>query len=167
MAGIRINFAEVESSFQPLPEGRYECIVEVVEVRESKSSDNDYLNWEFTVQEDEFEGRKLWMITSLSEKALWKLKDTLVSLEVIEEDEELEIEWEDDVDITPKEGPRITNPELEGVACIAVVYNEIYEGREQNRVREVVAVGGTAVKAGAAQTSSATKRTGGRTRKLR
>lgn len=137
MAGIKINFAEVESSFEPLPEGVYDVIIEHVEVRESKSSDNDYLNWELTVQDEEFAGRKLWTITSLGEKALWKLKDTFLALGVIEEDDELDVEWEDDVDITPKEGPRVTSPELEGLAAVAVVYNEMYEGKEQNRIREL------------------------------
>lgn len=138
MAGIKINFAEVESSFEPLPEGTYECLIELVEVRESKSSDNDYLNWELTVQApEEHKGRKLWLITSLGEKALWKLKDTLLALEVIEEDDELDLDWEEDVDITPKEGPRLLNPEVDGKACLAVVTNEVYEGRERNRVQEL------------------------------
>lgn len=138
MAGIKVNFAEVESSFEPLPEGRYECIVETVEVRESKSSDNDYLNWELKVLDDEHEGRRLWMITSLSEKALFRLKDTFLALGVIEEDDEVDIEWEDDVDITPQEGPVVTNPEVIGIACIAVVTNEVYDGRERNRVNEIL-----------------------------
>lgn len=138
MAGIKINFGEVESSFEPLPEGRYECIVETVEVRESKSSDNDYLNWELKVMDDEHEGRRLWMITSLSEKALFRLKDTFLALDVIEEDEEIDLEWEDDVDITPQEGPVLTNPDVIGIACIAVVTNEVYDGRERNRVNEIL-----------------------------
>lgn len=138
MPGIKVNFAEVESSFEPLPEGRYECIVETVEVRESKSSDNDYLNWELKVTDGEFEDRRLWMITSLSERALFRLKDTFLALGVIEEDDEIDIEWEDDVDITPQEGPVLTNPEVIGLACIAVVTNEVYEGKERNRVNEIL-----------------------------
>lgn len=138
MAGVKINFAEVESSFEPLPEGRYECVVEKVEVRDSKSSDNDYLNWELKVMDDEYEGRKLWMITSLSEKALFRLKDVYLALGVIEEDDEVELEWEDDVDIQQSEGPLVTNPDVDGLACIAVVTNEIYEGRERNRVNDLL-----------------------------
>jgi hypothetical protein len=171
MGGLKINFAEVEGSFEPLPEGQYEVIIERVEVRESNSSDNDYLNWQLKVTDDgEFEDRNLWMITSLSEKALFRLKDVLVALEVIEEDEELELEWADDVDITPKEGPLVTNPELDGLAAIAVVTNEMYDGRERNRVNDLVAADAAPAKKSPAKGGkgkAAAKKSGGRSRKLR
>jgi hypothetical protein len=138
MGGLSVNFAEIEGSFEPLPEGEYECVVERVEVRDSNSSDHDYLNWELKVLDEEYEDRRLWMITSLSPKALFRLKDVFVALGVIDGDEELEIEWEDDVDITSKEGPLVTNPELEDLPCVAVVTNEVYDGRERNRVQELV-----------------------------
>jgi hypothetical protein len=137
MGGMKINFAEVESSFEPLPEGEYEVIIEKVEVRESKSSEHNYLNWEFNVQDDDYEDRKLWNITSLSPRALFRLKDDLLALEVIEEDEELDLEWDEEVDITPTEGPLLTNPDLEGIACVVNVTNEPYEGKERNRVSSV------------------------------
>lgn len=173
MAGVKINFAEVESSFEPLPEGRYECVIEKVEVRDSKSSDNDYLNWELNVLDDEYEGRKLWMITSLSPKALFRLKDVFLALGVIEEDEELDLEWEDDVDIQQQEGPLVTNPELEGLACIAVVVNEMYESRERNRVNELLDGSGEvpekapAAKKTPAKKSAPARKAGTRQRSLR
>lgn len=144
MGKFRVNFADVESSFQPLPEGTYECAVTSVEVRESRSSDNDYLNWELKVLDDENEGRRLWMITSLGPRALWKLKDTLLALEVISEDDDIDLEWEDGVDITPQEGPNVTFPELVGMACAAVVRNQMYEGKERNRVEELTPSGSEA-----------------------
>jgi hypothetical protein len=137
MGGFKVNFAEVESSFQPIPEGRYDAVVETVEVRESNSSDNDYLNWEFKILDEEYEDRRLWMITSLSPKALFRVKDTFLALGVIEEDDEIDIEWEDDVDITPREGPRMIAPEVDGLPCVVVVTNEVYDGRERNRVNEI------------------------------
>lgn len=180
MGGMKINFAEVEGSFDPLPEGQYECIIERVEVRESKSSDNDYLNWELNVQDEDHEGRKLWMITSLSERALFRLKDVLVELGVIEEDDELDFQWEDDVDITPTEGPLLTNPELDGLACVAVVTNEVYEGRERNRVNELLGSGAGSGGSSKKKSSSSSKKSsssssskkssggsGGRRRKMR
>lgn len=138
MAGIRINFAEVEGSFDPLPEGAYECIVERVEVRESRSSDHNYLNWELRVTEDgEFEDRRLWTITSFAPKALFRLKDTLVNIGAIEPDDELEFEWEDDIEPGYQEGPRLLHPDVEGMAVTAIVTNEIWDGRERNRVNEL------------------------------
>jgi hypothetical protein len=144
MGKFRVNFADVESSFQPLPEGTYECMVSSLEVRESRSSDNDYVNWELKVLDDEHEGRRLWMITSLGPRALWKLKDTLLALDVIEEDDDIELEWEDGVDITPQEGPNVTFPEVVGMPCVAVVRNQMYEGRERNRVEELMLSGSEA-----------------------
>jgi hypothetical protein len=179
MGSLSINFAEIESSFEPLPEGQYDVIVERVEVRESKSSDNDYLNWEFVVQDEEYEDRRLWMITSLSEKALFRLKDVFLALGVIADDEEVDIEWDDSVDITPTEGPQLLNPEVTGIACVAVVTNEMYEGRERNRVNEVIGTDAPAKKAPAkkpaskaAKSKSSTSRgrgksSGGSRRKLR
>jgi hypothetical protein len=154
MGSMRINFADVESSFEPLPEGAYECIVETVEVRESKSSDNPYLNWELKVLDDEYEGRRLWMITSLSEKAMFRLKDVFLALDVIADDEEVEIEWDDEVDITPQEGPVLVNPEVIGLACTAIVTNETYEGRLRNRVNELAGSNGGATRSSAKRRSS-------------
>ena len=152
MAGLSVNFAEIEGSFEPLPEGEYECVIEKVEVRDSKSSDHDYLNWELKVLDEDYEDRRLWMITSLSPKALFRLKDVLVAIDVIDGDEELEIEWEDDVDITSQEGPLVTNPDLDGLPCVAVVTNEVYEGRERNRVNELLGADGGSGKAKRATT---------------
>lgn len=138
MAGLKVNFAEVEGSFDPLPEGLYDVEVERIEVRESKSSEHDYFNWELNVLHEDHEGRKLWMITSLSPRAMFRLKDTLVALEVIKEDEELDFEWEDDVDVTPTEGPLLTNPDLQGMTgIVARVTNEVYDGKERNRVGDL------------------------------
>lgn len=144
MGSMKIDFSEVQSGFEPVPEADYEAVIERIEVRESKSSDNDYLNWEFRITEDEYDDRRVWGLRSLSPKALGFLKDWLVALDVIEEDDELDIEWADDVDITPTEGPLLTNPELHGMACVITVTNEVYEGRERNRVNEIRAADGPA-----------------------
>lgn len=163
--GMKINFGEIEDSFEPLPEGSYSVEIARVELRESKSSEHNYLNWEMDVLDDEYEGRKLWMITSLSPKALFRLKEVFVNLGIIEEDEELELEWDDDVDITPKEGPILTVPDLQGTVALANVRNEMYNNREQNRV--------DALDAGDAAPSKTTKKASsggakkGRQRKLK
>src|SRR6476469_5174476 len=135
MSGIRVNFAEVEGGFEPVPEGNYEVVVERVEVRDSKSSDHDYLNWELKILDEEYEDQRLWMITSLSPKAMFRLKDVFLALGVIEGDEEdFNIDWDDDVEIGQKEGPLLTEPEVEGLNAIAVVHNEVYDNRDRNKV---------------------------------
>lgn len=139
MGTMSINFAEIEGGFEPLPEGTYDCIIEKVEVRESKSSDNNYLNWEFKVTDDDHENQRLWMITSLSDRALFRLKDVFEALGVL--NDEMDIEWDDDVEITPQEGPLLLNPDVVGLPCEVVVHNEMYDGKERNRVDSVVSTG--------------------------
>jgi hypothetical protein len=165
MGNININFAEVEGSYEPLPEGPMPVIIEKVEVRESKSSEHNYLNWEMVVQDPDHEGRRLWMITSLSPKALFRLKDVFEALGVL--DDEMTIEWDDDVQITPAAGPRLLQPDVEGVAAIAVIKNEIYEGKERNKVDEMRAADdpGTSARSGSGarpRTPSASRPSGRR-----
>ena len=135
MAYITVNFADVES-FEPLPEGEYGVEIDSVEVRENKNGDALYLNWTLVVVDGDFENRRLWMITSLKDTALFRLKSVFENLDVLD-DEEMEIEYDDDIDPSTKEGPRLLYPEVEGIEATAVVKNEMYDGREQNRVNEL------------------------------
>jgi hypothetical protein len=138
MGSISINFAEVESSFEAIPEGLYPAVCEKVEVRESKSSDHNYLNWEWTITEGEHEGRKMWQITSLSPKATFRLKDQFLALKVIDgEETDFPIEWDDDVEVTPSSGPLLLEPEVSGLSAMLVVTTEMYEKKERNRVDEI------------------------------
>ncbi len=159
MGGLKVNFAEVESgSFDPVPEGRYDVIIDRVEVRESKSSDHNYLNWELKIADGEYEDRLLWMITSLSPRALFRLKDVFMALGVIDgEEEDFDLDWEDDVDVTPKEGPLLTSPDVEGMAAVAVVTNEVYDNKERNRVDDLLGAD-----AGADEPEEPKKKTSGR-----
>lgn len=68
--------AEVESSsFDALPPGPY--IGQLVDVKtDNEGPSGAYWRWEFdVVAPEEFENRKLWVNTSLSDKAVWKLKE--------------------------------------------------------------------------------------------
>jgi hypothetical protein len=161
MGGLSINFADVEGGFAPIPEGKYDAIIERVEVRESNSSDNDYLNFEFKLTDDEFEDRRVWTIRSFSEKALPMMKDMFVELGVMEEDDELEFEWDDDVDITPKEGPQLTSPDFDGMACVVTVKNDVYEGKERSKVTWVEAPnGGSAASSSSSRPSKSRSKSG-------
>lgn len=132
-----INFSDVDS-FEPLPGGEwYGVEVDKVEVRENKDGDALYLNWELVVIDGDYENRRLWMITSLKDTALFRLKQVFDQLDVMDDDGQIEIEYDDDVDPSSKSGPRLLYPEVEGLEASVFVKNEMYDGREQNRVTEM------------------------------
>lgn len=137
MPSTTVNFADVDS-FEPLPEGLYDVEIDKVEVRRNKADDGDYLNWELLVIDGEYENRRLWMITSLKPTALFRLKQCFEDLGIIDgDDEEVELEYDDDVEVSNSGGPRILYPELEGLEAVATVKNEMYDGREKNRVEQL------------------------------
>lgn len=73
MNTIKINF----SNFTALPAGCYEVIVKKVIVKKSKTSINKYLRWELETTQNPSAGKKLFLITSLKENSLWRLKKLL------------------------------------------------------------------------------------------
>jgi len=137
MPSINVNLADVDS-FEPLPEGEYDVEVDKVEVRMNKAGDGLYLNWELAVIDGDYENRKLWMITSLKQTALFRLKQVFEDLDLIDtQDEEVEIEYDEDPEPTSQSGPRLLYPEVEGIEGVARVKNEMYDGRERNRVEQL------------------------------
>lgn len=134
----RVNFSDVEE-FEPMPEGEYSVEIDKVEVRKNKAGDGEYFNWEMVVLDGDYENRRLWMITSLKPQALFRLKQVLEGLDLLEDEDELEIEYDDDVPIEQKSGPRLLYPEVEGLEATATVSNRMYDGREQNEVKALVA----------------------------
>ena len=55
--------------YDPLPPGDYSAVITGVEVRKGKKSGIPYLNVEATIFTGEFETRKVWGMSSFSEKA--------------------------------------------------------------------------------------------------
>jgi len=125
---IQIDFGAVED-FAALPDGSYPVAVDHVEMRDSKSSDIPYLSWDLIVSGDEYAGRHLFFTTSLSEKSLWRLKAVLNNLHILEDQMSFEVD---------EESKYIISPELAGLPAIAIVSTEIYQGRTQNRVEDLV-----------------------------
>lgn len=79
---IKLDFSNVTGgNFDPIPAGDYVVEVEKVENRTAKSG-NEMLSLTFNVMEGEYEGRKIFDLYVLTEKALWKLKDLLVAVGV-------------------------------------------------------------------------------------
>lgn len=166
MPSTTVNFADVDS-FEPLPEGSYDIEVDKVEVRRNKADDGDYLNWELVVIDGEYENRRLWMITSLKPQALFRLKQVLLDLGIIDEDEEeMDLEWDDDVEPTTSGGPLLLYPELQGIEAVAQVKNEMYDGRERNRVENLFGPDKKPKKKKTTRTAAAESRgNGGRSRR--
>jgi hypothetical protein len=82
-----IDFTNVEvTGFELLPRGDYLLRVVTPEIRDSQSSEHQYLNIEFEVVDGEFAGRKIWDSMSFSPGALWKLKGFLLASGYTEED---------------------------------------------------------------------------------
>lgn len=135
--GIHINFSDVPDR-EALPAGVYPAVVSSCEDTVSNSSEFNYLKWEFALGGDKFSGRKLWMNTSMSPKALWKLRDTLIGLGVTK--------------------AQLASPDFEldllqfvNMPCEIVVSQDMYEGQITNRVDSVRKAGsGSAATAAAA-----------------
>lgn len=77
---LRVNFSDEEASsearsFDPLPSGQYYVRVTDIELKEcgseSKNSGKPYWALEFTVQDGEYENRKLWTNAMLFDGALY------------------------------------------------------------------------------------------------
>lgn len=110
--GLHIDFTDVPTS-QPLPTSDYHVKITGGELRPSKSTPGaQYINWEFTIQDGEFTGRKVWANTSLQPQALFVLKGLLEALGQ-DATQALEFEIEDFLgyDLVVKVGPQKGDPD--------------------------------------------------------
>lgn len=129
MPVLNIDLSAVEE-FDPLPVGNYPIVVEKVELRSSKAdAESQYLNWSLAITDDEFEGRKLFFMTSLKPKALWRLKAVLKALGMVVDTLDLSVDDETNL---------VLQPELTGLVGLAVVKNEVYEGRLRDKVDDIL-----------------------------
>jgi Protein of unknown function (DUF669) len=118
---IRVDFTDVkDNQFEPLPEGTYSAEVLEVEQKMGKSSNKPYLNWQFKIDGGEHDGRRAFYMTSLSEKALWKLKQVLKNLG---------LDVDGQLDLDPAD--------LVGLPCVIKIEHEEYEGEMRDRVTDV------------------------------
>jgi len=125
MAKVNVDFSDVES-FEAIEDGEYPVVIEQVEYVEPASEDKyPYLNVTLEISEGEHEGRKLWTIWSFSPKALWRMKQVFENLGL--PIDEVEFEVDEDTNY-------VTDPEIVGLPAIAVVTTESYEGKDRNRV---------------------------------
>jgi hypothetical protein len=81
-----VDFSQTSggASFDPLPAGWYKVAITDINVKQSsaqaKFPNEDYLSFEFTVQDGEYEDRKLWTNAMLLTHALFTLKGILGAL---------------------------------------------------------------------------------------
>lgn len=79
--GLTIDLSNVEEmSFEPLPKGIYNGIIEECEYQLSKSSGKPMWNVRISVTDEEYENRKLFTFLSFSEKALPGTKTALAKI---------------------------------------------------------------------------------------
>lgn len=88
---ITINFTGVQT-LEVMPVGIYSVVVTAVD--EQEGVEFPYLAWEFTIDSGDYENRKLWSNTSISPKALWKLKEVLIALGVPAETLDAEVSFD-------------------------------------------------------------------------
>lgn len=129
MVKVTVDFSEVES-FEAIEEGEYPVIIEEVEYVEPASDDKfPYLNVKMEISEGEHEGRKLWTIWSFSPKALWRMQQAFENLGLPVDAVDFEVDEDTNM---------VTEPELVGLPAIAVVSIEQYDGKDRNRVENLV-----------------------------
>jgi hypothetical protein len=103
--GIKVNFTDTATygnsslGLDPLPTGKYHVAITDGEIRESgpnsKNPGSQYINFEFTVQSGDYEGRKVWANASLLPHALYTIKGILEALGYETSGNELDFEMDD------------------------------------------------------------------------
>ncbi len=135
---MRVDLSETES-FEVIDSGRYQAIVTDGEIRSSgpsaKHPSAEYINWEFTIQEGENEGRKQWTNTPIGHGecdcdewksgALFGLNNLLTATGNWTKEELDSDEFDFEID------------DVIGSAVTIVVVKEKYEGDDVNNVKRV------------------------------
>jgi hypothetical protein len=75
------NLRDVKgSSFDPIPEGRYNLTVDKAELTTAKDSGNPMIKATLKILDGDFKGRLVWDNFVLTDKSLWKLKGILEAI---------------------------------------------------------------------------------------
>lgn len=125
--GVRVNFSDTQS-FEHPPVGAYQVEVTGFEERESEKGEFNYWNWELTITEGDFAGGKMWIITSFSPKASFKLLETLIAFGADEE----ELRSSGDLNLDDEFAEQFI-----GAECLATVTMQSYNGERNPRVKKV------------------------------
>lgn len=120
MARLNLDFSNVPSR-DPLPEGTYPASIAKVEQILSKSSGNPMLKIEFNIDDEQFQGRKVWGNYVLTENAMWKVQELFSALGL---DTDAIVDMDTD--------------ELVGMTCNLKIAQREYEGNIQNEIKKAL-----------------------------
>lgn len=136
MGRVTVDFSDVQE-FEALPKGEYQGVIEKGTWVEPQQDDKyPYVNVELNVTDGEYKDRKVWVIWSLSPKALFRMKADMENLGIISEDAELDIDVDEDTEL-------VVSPEISGLPCVIVCDKpRTYEGREQTNAVALLSADG-------------------------
>lgn len=126
---VRVDMTGVSTTFESLPVGYYQAVVEKCEQKQTKDKSAWMIKWTFSVTEpEEFIGRKAFTNTVLVQNSLWVLKRLLIAISLGTEEtlaEEVEFEEEDTI----------------GLPCTIVMVPHEFEGKATTQLGEVLEAG--------------------------
>ncbi len=108
---IKVNMEGVEARVT-IPEDDY--AVKPVGATLEDGDKAQYIAWELEITEGEYEGKKLYTNTSLSENALWRLRTMLEAMGVEVPDGVMEIDLEEILKDEPEFGVTVAHEDYEG-----------------------------------------------------
>ena len=77
----KVDYSVIEEmDFSPIPNGTYDAVLTGWELNDGDKG--PYYNCEYTLDEsaEEYKNRKVWTVTSLSPKSLWRFKRDMIRL---------------------------------------------------------------------------------------
>jgi Protein of unknown function (DUF669) len=78
---MKLNLKNVKgSTFDPIPEGRYNVVVDKAELTTAKDSGNAMIKTTLKITDGDFKGRLVWDNFVLIDNSLWKLKGFLEAI---------------------------------------------------------------------------------------
>lgn len=121
---VNINFSNAQ--FDLIAPGTYAAVLEFIELKEKKDGSGQYLNWQLTITDEKYMGRKFWILTNLGEKSQWVIAKNLKALGVAAEGDELALEIDDDSGL-------LINPPVNDMNCYLKIEITQWNGVDQNR----------------------------------
>jgi Protein of unknown function (DUF669) len=111
-----------------VPEGRYPVQVDAVTLREAKSSGQPILRWRLIITAGPYADTPVWMWTSLSPKAMWRIEKLWRALGI-----------PSGPLVTDDQTQLVIEPRLSGLCAVAIVEHYQLDGETRARACELLA----------------------------